>query len=85
MSKFAKTKSEYDFLLYRIDALEKRLDAIDKTSSNELVSVLLNLLEKKEMAHDPQPVPVPSPTPTPTPLPSSYDALLSFARRRTIA
>jgi len=78
-------KSEYDFLLYRIDVLEKRIDAMDKSSTSELVSILLNLLEKKEV-HVPlvevvQQQEQPKCNGTKE---AAYDALLSFARRRTI-
>ena len=74
--------------MYRIETLEKRLDALDKGSNSELVTILLGMLEKKS-THQEQEAPVTDAKKSqvatkPTDQAEVYDTLLSFARRRTI-
>jgi hypothetical protein len=79
-----------EFILYRLEAMEKRMDAMEKSSSAELINILLKLLEKQPTAPQVQVQSTKAPEPAPVPAPACennneiYDTLLSFARRRTI-
>lgn len=83
-----------EFIMYRLESLEKRLEGIEKRMDNkasnnpDVLNILLKLLEKQATTTDPAPHPVPtppSPKGTKTDDDAVYDTLLSFARRRTIA
>ena len=98
MSKQMKSRSDYDFLLYRIEVLEKRIDQliIQPTESSSITQMLLKELLKQHNVVEPIAVCKTShvasePTVTnaddkaeSAQQPLCADALLSFARRRTI-
>ena len=82
--------SSMEFLLYRLEMLEKRIDSMEKSGNTDLINILLKLLEKQSSPSTQ--VVCQSPTPTTAdpqvqvkdPQEELYDNILTFARRRTI-
>lgn len=84
----SKQHKDYDFLLYRIESLERRLDNMKSTSNeSELLQLVLKLIENKNVT-----APAPAQTICTTTISheelkkaeeDKYDSL-TFARRRTM-
>ena len=78
-----------EFIMYRLESLEKRLESMEKrsydTKSNpDILNILLKLLEKQAIQEPDTPSPPKVTTTTKKEDDIVYDSLLSFARRRTI-
>ena len=75
--------SSMEFILYRLELLEKRIDSMEKSGNSDLINILLKLLDKQS----PNIVTCPqasSPESTKEAKEELYDNILTFARRRTI-
>lgn len=84
MSKYQSTKDKDMLLtLYRLDQIEKRLDLMEsKNQTKEILELLLPVMEKKVIVPTIEPE-IEAPQNVNV-NPSTFDNLLSFARRRTI-
>jgi hypothetical protein len=84
-------KNELEFLTYRIDVLEKKLETIEKLLlshnktdiNSELLKMLLNMM-KGQIAPEATPPPLTVPKSPPRSHSPEKGDLFGFARRRTI-